>query len=376
MSNLLTLNPNAFGLDISDLSLKIAKLKKKGKFFQLASFGKFPIKPDIIDKGEIKDPEALTGFLKNALMNVQGEKLKTKYIVASLPEEKAFLEVIKMPIMDEEELASAVRYEAENYIPWPTEEVYLDFQIVEPLYNHLDHLDVLIAALPKKIVDPYIEVFKKTGLKPVVLEIESQATARALVKDQASAYPILIIDFGATKTSFIIFSGYSLRFTSSIPVCGATFTQAIAKNLGVSPKEAEEAKIKYGLTKEEEIAIESEDKKQVIKGKIFEILTPSLTDLVEQIDKCIDYYRTHVSHEHLPPNGKQLEKIIICGGGAAMEGICGFLSQTLKVPVEQGNPWVNILRQPLKEIPQISFEDSLKYATALGLALRGAEPLK
>jgi len=371
MFDFLKIKPEAFGLDISDLSLKIAKLKKRGSFLSLTSFGEFPIKPGIIERGEIKDQKALVNILKNSISKVKGAKIKTKYVIASLPEEKAFLQVIKMPILKEEELKSAVKYEAENYIPLPIEEVYLDFQIVKPLYNHVDHLDILIAALPKKTIDPYVEILKKAGLKPLALEIESQATARALVKNQVAPFPLLIIDFGATRTSFIVFSGYSLRFTSSIAVCGETFTRAISKNLGISFQEAEKIKIRYGLTDNVKTKIKDTAEREIKKGRIFEILAPSLTDLTEQIKKHLSFYRTHTSFEHLSADGKGVQEILLCGGGANMKGICEFLSRELKMSVKLGNPWVNILPEPLKEIPQISFDESLKYTTVLGLALRG-----
>jgi len=102
----------------------------------------------------------------------------------------------------------------------------------------------------------------------LALEIESQATARALVKNQVSPFPLLIVDLGATRTSFIIFSGYSLRFTSSIPICGNTFTKAIAKNLGISFKKAEKIKIKYGL-KKTKIKIKNKKEKEMREGIIF-----------------------------------------------------------------------------------------------------------
>ena len=160
MLEYLNLKTEAFGLDISDLSLKIIKLKKgtyRGtRAFNLASFGESEIKPGIIKKGEIKDEERLAETIKEAIKKVKGEKLKTKYVVASLPEEKAFLQVIQMPKMTEDDLKSAVIYEAENYIPLPIEEVYLDSQIVPPLHNHLDHYDVLINALPRKTIDYYL----------------------------------------------------------------------------------------------------------------------------------------------------------------------------------------------------------------------------
>jgi len=372
MLEFLTLKPEAFGLDISDLSLKIIKLKKKGKFLGLASFGEEEIKPGIIKEGEIKDEEKLAEIIKEAIKKVKGERIKTKYVVASLPEEKAFLEVIQMPCLSEEDLKSAIIYEAENYIPLPIEEVYLDFQPVPPLYNHLDHLDVLIAALPKKIVDPYLSALKSAGLKPLILEIESLAIARALIKNQTTTSPVLLIDLGATRTSFIVFSGHALRFTSSIPVSSQSFTEIIAKSLAISLAEAEKLKIQHGL--EEKIKIEIKNKKSeriMERGKIFEALIPALTDLTQQIKRHLDYYQSHASHEHLPPNEKGVSKIFLCGGGANLAGLSDFLSLELKLRVELGNPWINILAEPLKEVAELPYEKSLSYATALGLALRG-----
>ncbi|MBU4299413.1 pilus assembly protein PilM [Patescibacteria group bacterium] len=358
----LTLNQEAFGLDISDLSLKIIKLKKRGEFLGLASFGEAEIMPGIIVEGEIKDEEALAKIIRDALKKVRGEKLKTKYVIASLPEEKAFLQVIQLPIMDEEDLKSAVRFEAENYVPLPIEEVYLDFQMVPPIYNHLDHLDVLLAAQPKKIVDGYLNSIKKAGLILKVLEIESQSIARALVKDELSPFPTLLVDLGASRTSFIVFSGYSLRFTATIPVSSQKFTEAISKTLKKDLAEAEKLKIKYGLKRE---------KKDEWSERVFEAMIPALTDLIEQIKRYLSFYQTHTGHEHLPPDGKGVTKIFLCGGGANLKGLADFLTLEFKIPVEIGNPWVNILPKPLKEVPELPYEKSLSYTTALGLAMRG-----
>jgi type IV pilus assembly protein PilM len=341
-------------------------LRKKGKKFSIVSFGESQIEPGIIEGGEIKDEEKLAKIVKEAT-----KKVKTKYVVACLPEEKAFLQVIKMPIMSEEDLKSAILFEAENYIPLPVSEVYLDCEIIPPVYNHLDHLDVLLSAIPKKTVDPYLRVLKKAGLKPIAFEIESLAISRALIKDQTTNYPVLIIDLGATRTSFIIFAGKSVRFTCSIPVSSVHFTELIAKNLKISFKEAEKLKIKYGL--EEKTKIKLKDEKASLekeKGKIFEALIPALVDLVQQIKKYLDYYQSHAYLSGLPPDGRKIQKIILCGGGANLRRLSEFLSLELAIPVELANPWVNVFDQK-KEIKGLSFEKSLSFATAIGLALRG-----
>ncbi len=370
----LSLKPEAFGLDISDLSVKIIKLKKKREEIILSSWGEEKIKPGVIESGEIKDEKKLSEIIKEALNKVKGERIKTKYVIASLPEEKSFLQVIQMPKMPEEDLKSAVIYEAENYIPLPIHEVYLDYQIVPPVYDSLDHLDLLLVAVPRKIVDSYLSALKLAGLFPLAFEVESQAIARALIKNEITTQPILLIDLGATRTSFVIFSGYSLRLTASILVSSKTFDELIAKNLNVSLKEAEGIKIKYGL--EEKIKIKFKNKeveKKRERGKIFEILVPALVDLVQQIKRYLDYYQSHAGHEHLAQDGRAISKILLSGGGANLKGLDKFLSLELKMPVSLGNPLINLSEK--KEQIKLSFEELLKYTTAIGLALRGIKKI-
>ncbi|MEK7519557.1 MAG: type IV pilus assembly protein PilM [Patescibacteria group bacterium] len=378
----LNLKLESFGLDISDLSLKIVKLKKKRGTLKLVSFGETEIRPGIIEGGEIKDEEALSKIIEEAVLKVKGEKLRTKYAICSLPEEKAFLQVIQMPKMSDEELGKAIRFEAENYIPLPVEKVYLDFQKVKPFSDHLDHTDVLLVALPKNIVDPYVSCLKKSGLIPLALEVESQAISRALVKGEVTPFPISIIDLGATRASFVLFSGYSLHFTSLIYASFHKITQTLAQNFNIDFAAAEELKRKYGLETGVKIRFRKKPgdvkvEQETIEDKeIFNVMIPSVLELAEQIKNRLNYYQTHVSHEHLKI-GKEdgnlggVKKILLCGGGANLKELTHILSLELKIPVETGNPWVNILQDPLREVPEMPYLESLRYATAIGLALRG-----
>jgi len=361
MLDVLTLHPTAFGLDISDLSLKIAYLKRRGKRLQLHAFGEFPIASGVVERGEVKQQDVLAQTIREAVKSF-GSELPGKQVVASLPEEQAFLQILQLPRMKKEELEHAVRFEAENYVPHAIEKVYLDFQVVRPFHNHVDHIDVLLAALPRTMVDPYLEALEHSGLTVKVLEIESLAISRALVPKETAAMPVLLVDFGATRTSFVVFSGYSLRFTASIPISSSQLTQSIARTLKLTEEKAEELKISFGL--------ERQDDEQ---GKaVFEALVPLLLNLVEQIKKHLSYYESHTAHQHLGTNQQRIKRIIISGGGANLRGFTRFFSKELQREVILGNPWVNILETSLKELPPLSFGESLKYTAALGLALRGS----
>ena len=355
--NISQITPPAFGLDLSDLSMKMAFLKKHRKEIKLESFYRKEIPRGIIKEGKIQKKDDLVKVIKGAVKEAKNKKLKTKYVVCSLPEQHAFVQVIQLPKMDLAEAKEAVKWEAEANIPISIEEVYLDWEVVKPLVNRLDHLDILINAVPRTLVNDYVEVLEGAGLQPVALEIESLATARSLVKDGITKKPFLIVDLGATRTSFIIFSGHAVRFTTSIAISNRVMINTIAKSLKITKAEAWRRKVGVGLGKTEQ------------GNELLSILLPTLNSLIEEIEKYRVFHKEHAApHEH--GSAGEISKIILCGGGANLKGLPQFLSQRLKTSVVCGNPWVNILKSPIKSIPQLSYQESLTYVTALGLALR------
>jgi len=312
---LLDLKYGAFGLDINDSSVKIVKLEKKRGRFVIASFGKTELKPGIVSAGIIKDGKLLAETIRFAIKNVKGKKLKAEHAVISLPEEESFLQVIQMPLMNELELKSAIVFEAENYIPIPIKEVYLDFQIITPIKDDLDHIDVLVAAMPRQVVDSYISCVRAAGLIPLVAELESQSIARALVKNDTSEYPVVLVDIGKNNIDFVVFSGHSIRFTCSLPI---------------------------------------------------QLTETNRDELAEQIKKYIGFYQEHASHEHLMGESK-VKKILLCGGGALAKELPKFLTQNIGIQTEAGNPFIN---SPLVKSSAQS-ADFLPFTTALGSALGG-----
>jgi len=372
MLNFLSSKEDAFGLDIATCSINIAKLDKKKSGYCLRSFNSIEIGSQSLRDGELKNEEFLTDLLKKALLGIKGGALKTKHVVASLPEDKAFLQVIQMPKIAERELAKAIMFEAENYIPMKISDVYLDFQIVKPIVDSLDHHDVLIVAFPKKIIDSYFKTLKKVGLEPVAFETESQSVARAVIKNGLLPSRAFIIDIGAKRTNFIVFVGHDIRFTSSIPIGAQTFNDLIIKELNVSLEQAIELQTEAGLVQEARIKIgKMPNNIEIGSGKVFETLLPSAIDLIEQVQRLLNFYISRAKHEHLPVGGESSAKIFLCGEGAYIKDIDKFFSKVLGQSVVIANPWVNIsnTKGDLKT-PSL---DALKYTTALGLALRGAD---
>ena len=359
--NFFSLRPDAFGLDISDLSIKITRLKHSRKGLVLSSFGEVELMEGIVKEGEVKNPDQLVSAIQKVVKEVKGISLDTKWAIVSLPEEKAFLQVVQLPKMKPDQIENAVRFESENYIPYSLDTVYLDSQIIAPLKGSLDHMDVLLASLPRLTVDAYLAAIQKAGVLPLAFEIESLSIARSIIPNEVTATPQLIIDLGATRTSFIIFAGSSLRFTASIPISSVQLSEHIAKSLNIDVKQAEYAKAHYGL-----VGVNDPEGREV-----FDALIPPITDLLEQIKKHMSFYESHAQHQHLPARRSAIKKVLLCGGGANLPGLTEFLRKELDLDVKLGNPWSNILPSPLREVPGMPFKDSVRYTTALGLALRG-----
>ncbi len=345
----------AFGLDLSDCSLKIVQLKKKKSKLAITSFVKENIPRGLVEAGEVKKEKELVDILKKSLNKVKGEPLDNKRVVCNLPEEKVFIRVIQLPKMKEKELDKAVNWETEAHIPLSIDEVYLGWQAIEPVFEDIDHFDILIAATPKELVDKYLSALKKSGLQPVALEPESVAVVRSLMtKDDLT--PTIIVDLGATGTNFVIFSALAIRFTSHINISGELFNQAIIKELKVNNEQANQLKIKIGLDKKKE------------KGKVYRALEPIVNDLVKQIKDYVIFYHEHATHVH-GPNGT-IGQIILCGGDSLLLNLPDILSEKLNLPVKLGNPLVNLSFNKKENDFAISKRESFVYTTALGLAFR------
>lgn len=351
--------PPAFGLDISDFVLKIALLKPQGDNFTLASFIETPIPEGVVINSEIQKLDELLKIFQESVKNIKGDKIKTKFVAATIPERKSFLRIIQLPQMPDADIEKAIKFEIEANIPLSLDEAYFDWQILGESNIKIDHRDILVAVAPKFVIDPYAELIKRAGFTPKVLELESIAISRSVIPGLKTEKPTLIVNLGATQVSFIIFSNEAPRFSTSINTPNRNhMTHRISEHMKITMEEAEKIKRSVGLDKTK------------YEGRVFEALEPAIKTLIGQIEEYADYYISHAQHEHTEQ--PKISKIILCGGDANLTGIAPYLSGVIKIPVELGNPWVNILPAPLKEIPLMPYEKSLAFTSGLGIALRGA----
>lgn len=340
----------AFGLEISGTALKIVQLEKNGKDAKLRAFSEASFPKGSMVNGVMSDEKTFLDVIKTAMDKCKFGQLTTNYAMVSIPESKSFVRVIQIPQMGDSEADSAVPVEAESFIPMPVDQVYLDWQKIGFTQ---DKMNILMVASPKDFVDSYLQLFDHAGLKVGALEVESQSCLRALLPP-ASQDSALIVDLGGSKTSLIVVEDGNLQFTSTVPIAGNSFTENIAKILGVSQVKAEEIKQKIGIANTADYP------------NIKTAILPVLNNLTAEIKSILKFHSEHSSRE--------VQKIFLIGGGAMLKNLPDFLNQSFPefpgMTVELGNPWFNF---PSLNNSRLGQGFSLPYTTAIGLAIRGMD---
>ena len=294
--------PSSFGLDLSDLSMKAVWLDRTGRQDSIVSFGTVALPVGSVIDGEIMDPEAVRNAIINLLQKSGPKKLKTRKVICSLPETKAFLRIISLPLMDKDEVREAIKWEIEANIPLTLDQVYYDWQILDlNLTREKGKMSILVVAVARSGVDQFQAVLESAGLEVLGLETESIAQARSLLPEKNEERTTLIVDIGDRRTSFLIAVGSTPCFTSSVPLSSQMITDAISKSLQISFEEAEDIKIRQGLGS---LAMQS----PVLKAAL-----PVLESIAVEIEKSIDFYLNNLRYS------ENIDSIVLCGGGASMQ---------------------------------------------------------
>lgn len=357
------LRSNTAGLDISDRSAKYFAFEDRERkgIKRISVWGEFAIPEGLIVQGEVRDEAGLTRVL-SAWRADERKIPRSAFFNVSLPEEKSFLRILQLPNLQENDIEHAIRWEIEANIPLPFEELIYDYEVVAPpsTIGSLDHVDIVVSAFPKALIEAYVRVLRGAGMRLAALELESQAMVRAAVPDLQSAEANILVDMGRTRTSYVIFVGGTIIFTTTVPVGGAVFESAIARALGVSDKDAARIKKEVGLARDGHT-----------RG-VSEVLLPSLTILAEELRRAIAYYRDHALHVH--GGSPAVERILLSGGDANLSGLDTYLASNIRIPVAYVDPFIMVRDMTAMIVPPIPRTQAVAFTAVIGLALRGIRP--
>ncbi len=333
-----------FGLDIGSSAIRLVQLRRGGTHPALVAYGSLPVPGNVSSSDSKMDQDKVAELIKQL---VHENHVTAKNVVVGLPSNKVFATVISTPKLENAQLAKAIRYQAEQYIPMAIDQVKLDWAVVDQSKDGKT-LEVLLVAAPNSVVDKYVYIVEKAGLEPLALEANAIAAARGLVP--AGNIAVVLVDLGSLDSDISIVCNNSPRLIRSVPVGGQTLVRAVAQNLGLDDVQANQFTYKFGLTQSK------------LEGQVLKAIKPTLDGLVSEIDKSVKFF-----------NGRypevKIEKLVVTGAAAALPELGPFLANSTGLPVEFGNAWVNTsypagLQDKLMAL-------STEYAAAVGLAGRG-----
>ena len=372
---LLKKNPKSYlGIDISASSIKLVELEKKEERYRLKNYAVFSLK-EYIKKSKSKE-----GFKATSLSNkeiaeiikktISHAKIESRNVCLSVPVYSSFSTVIDFPDMSEREINSSISFEAGKYIPVPVSEVVLDWSIISSQGNNesgkikKNTLDssgtkkivkkeetkkqVLLIAVPKEIVNNYQKIINLVGLNLKGIEEETFSLSRSLIGNDKT--PTLLIDAGFRSISVNIVDNGYIKVSHNLEMGGVKVDEAIAEQMNVSMKEAEEMKIK----------LSNNELMDARSAKTREVINIVLRSIIIEIKKIIDTYQAKYN--------KKVEKCVLTGGGFKLLGFVDLLNDRLSLDVSLGDPFARVIYLPLLSPALKELGPSL--SVAVGLAMR------
>ena len=312
-----------FGLDFGHSNLKVMQLQvEKDKAPRVLGYGIIDYPADAMVNGVVVKPNEIAKALYELFTKKMVGTISTKRVACTIPTSRTFSRPMRLPLMSESDTAEAVRLEAEQYIPIPPSNLYIDYDISS---RDEQGVELLMVATPKNIIDSYVGLLESVGLEPVALEPTMSASSRLFsMADSSHNEPSILIDYGSVAVDLAVFD-QTMFVNSTVVGGGDDITSLIAQRLGISKKEAYGLKNNYGIGVSE--------KQEVIK----EAIRPILDNLVREIQKIIRYYNDRRSQ-----NQRKIAQIVTIGGGANMPGLSAHLSNQLHLPTRLLEPWDKI----------------------------------
>ncbi len=344
LSSLFFRDKPLFAIDIGWRSIKVLQLDHRTDKFSVLGYGVSDFDQSVMSDGVIVDVDALAVVVRELLAKKVHGRITTRRASLTIPSKRCFIRSMSVPVVAAKDLMSAVQLEVEQYIPMLLKELYLDYEIIA---RTKDEISLLVVAVPKRILDSYLALGRAVGLEVVAIEPTITANARLFAELERANMPTILIDFGSNSSDVMVFD-QTLVTASMVNGGGDTFTEQIAKQLGVEHREAHFIKTKYGLTK------------SLTQQDAVGALQPALEQLQQEIKRILRYYSERVN------NQRQIQQIVIMGGGANMPGLSEYLTDTLRLPTRQFASWQMIDFNDRGTHPA---NDKYIYATVAGSAL-------
>ncbi len=337
------------GIDISSTTVKLLELSQSGDRYRVESYAVAPLPPEAVVEKNVNQVETVGGLIREL---VKRSKTRAQHAVAAVAGSAVIIKTIPMPAgLSGEDLEAQLTVEADQYIPYPLEEVALDFEEQGPVVGRDDQVNVLLAACRQETIESRVDAIEVAGLTPAVMDVEIFAMERALAllhSQMPVAHPetIAMVDIGASMTTLSVYAGGDSVYTREQLFGGKQLTDEIMNRYDLSFEEAGRAKKQGGLPEDYER----------------EVLEPFREAVVQQVSRSLQFFFS--SSEFT-----QLDCIVLCGGVAAIAGLAEIIEERLSTPTIVANPFAD-MSVGSRVNAQALAKDAPAMMVACGLAMR------
>jgi len=335
------------GVDIGSHAVKVCQLKRTDKAYSVISLGSALLPEGAVDDGTLNDPEVVGEIIANLFKNL---KIKSKRVGFSISGYSVIVKKVNLAVMEEDKLEEHIMAEAEQYIPFDIDDVYLDFQDLKTSSDEIDRTDVMLVAAKKDIVDDYLNMLENIGLQATIVDVDGFALENTYEYNTPKSENVALVDIGASKMNINIISSGMSVVARDIVVGSRQLTEHIQNQFDLEFDEAEALKLGHQPPEEK-------------KDEIEEIFSTVCTQWVLEIKKAIDLY-----HSNYPDS--PLNRLVLSGGGSKVAGLTEFLENETGIEVQLFNPFANMTSND-KKIDRDYLEIvGPEMAIASGIAIR------
>ncbi|MFC6802776.1 type IV pilus assembly protein PilM [Deinococcus caeni] len=383
LNRLLNPRPNALGVEIGTSAIKVVALRP-GSPPSLQHAVMVPTPIGSMRDGLVVEPQAVATELKNLLAE---HRITNKFAVTAVPNQVAVTRNIMVPRMERKDLQEAIKWEAERYIPYPIDDVSLDFDLLDDLSTVPEdgQMEVVIAAAPTEAIARQIEVLRLAGLEPSIVDLKSFASLRALRGNLLGEHltkstltgtnyteageVALVMEIGASSSVINLVRGDRVLMARNINVSADDFTTALQKAFDLDFSAAEDVKLGYATattpTEDEEDLLNFDmAREQYSPARVFEVIRPVLGDLITEIRRSLEFYRVQ-------SGDVVIDRTFLAGGGAKLRGLAAAISDALGFRVEVASPWLTVQTDQANVDTGYLQANAPEFTVPLGLALRG-----
>jgi len=340
------------GVDISSSVVKILELNQKGDKYSVEAYAVEPLPLNAVVEGKILDNDEVAGAIKRA---IKRSGTKAKHIAVAVSANSAITKTISYPAdLSERGIEEQIMMEAESLIPYPLEEVRLDFEVLGPSESDVDAVDVLLAASRSENVDTRLDVVEKAGLEAKLVDVEAYTMENAFtlisrqLTNHGQGLTVAVVDIGATVTTLYVFVDGKIVFTREQTFGGNMLTEDIERHYGMSYQEAGRAKKEHNLPDDYGL----------------KVLEPFKQAMTTTVTRALQFFFS-ASTQY-----QSIDHVVLAGGCASIQGVDAMIAEEIGTTTSVANPFADMTVNQHKVKVQALSNDSPSMLIACGLALR------